>query len=81
MPISTKETEMLHSDEIFKSADEIINYLVGTCNSFDPSEYSDEIVSEVDNHIFCCEECGWWCEMSEMSDDEEHDWTCSDCVD
>ena len=31
---------------------------------------------ELDQHVFCCEVCDWWCELSEML--EERDGVCDD---
>lgn len=33
---------------------------------------------ELDQHVFCCEECGWWCELSEML--EDRDGVCDDHI-
>ena len=39
----------------------------------------------LDNLVFCCGDCGWWCEASEEADPEEtgrpHDTICEDCAD
>ena len=38
---------------------------------------------ELDNLVFCCSDCGWWCEASEEADPDEtgrpHDTICEDC--
>lgn len=31
----------------------------------------------IDNNIFLCETCGWWCEISERSENDEEN--CNDC--
>ena len=71
---------------------EIIEYTRGTCQSLDEvlekfDESFDELTMEdaeiIDENIFCCGNCGWWCETSEMADDWEdhHDEPCcEDCV-
>lgn len=41
-------------------------------------EETKELCEGVDQEVFCCESCGWWCDQSEMSD---KDWTCDDCHD
>jgi hypothetical protein len=38
------------------------------------------IVRLVDDEIFSCDACGWWCEMSEMSDSEQG-MVCDQCND
>ena len=50
--------------------DEIIAYLKGTCltlhevlETFNAIELenSDEFMKRLDDEIFYCDECGWWC--------------------
>lgn len=46
-------------------------------NEDDLNEHDlDYIFSE----IFLCEQCGWWCEIGEMSSCEDED-QCEDCYD
>lgn len=44
-------------------------------------EETTELCMAVDQLIFCCECCGWWCDQSEMADSDltGGDWVCSDC--
>lgn len=37
----------------------------------------DEILEYIDNHIFECECCSWWCELTELT----YDLICNDCKD
>lgn len=70
--------------------DEIIDYLQGTCKSFDEavkliadvdcSNLSIDSLSEIDQHIFLCDECGWWHDTSE-SNDYYGDNLCDSCLD
>lgn len=30
----------------------------------------DAFLEGIEDHIFCCDVCGWWCELSEMVDEE-----------
>lgn len=62
----------------------LIYDLQGTCNELhgflerhDAEDLIDHIpfLEYLDNHIFLCDSCGWWCELSEMSDEG----VCSDC--
>ena len=32
----------------------------------------------IDDEIFCCDRCNWWCGTEEMS---EHGWYCDECAD
>lgn len=64
---------------------EIIEDLKGTCDTLDDAchhygiEWSDltsEELGILDSEIFLCDECGWWCEVSDMSEEEN---VCDDC--
>jgi hypothetical protein len=63
---------------------QLIYDLQGTCNelnSFLERHNAEDLIDHIpfleylDNHIFLCDSCGWWCELSEMSDEG----VCSDC--
>ncbi len=63
---------------------QLIYDLQGTCNelnSFLERHNAEDLIDHIsfleylDNHIFLCDGCGWWCELSEMSDEG----VCSDC--
>lgn len=62
---------------------ELIQSLQGTCTTTDehlPDGMSwDDLTKEdhktIDNEIFLCEECGWWCENDEYHEGE----LCNDC--
>lgn len=60
--------------------------LQGTCkslhealaeNQLEHLEDDAEFLKGLDNEVFCCSQCDWWCELNEMS--EEHDGICTDC--
>lgn len=66
--------------------DEVAHALQGTCKSL--AEVLEEhglghleddraFLEGLDNEVFCCDECSWWCELSEMS--ERHEGVCTDC--
>jgi rubrerythrin len=66
---------------------EFIEYLKGTCKSlfeacadfeFEEEELTTGQLAMIDGEIFCCEQCGWWCENSEMSEDSDEQ-ICEDC--
>lgn len=69
---------------------QLINYLNGSCRSLEDglndlfeltsmSEVTNEqeMCDMVDDAIFCCDQCNWWCPQGTMSD--KVDWTCTDC--
>ena len=68
--------------------EEVIHELLGTCDSpamkgnyvealFDDAEFC----AYLDDQIFRCNECGWWCDISEEAseDNDRDELTCSDC--
>lgn len=68
---------------------ELIDYLQGTTNTLDDGmetlysgmdfeELTEEDHDQIDNQIFECEVCGWWCEISEQHEGEENG-ICDDC--
>lgn len=62
---------------------EIIEDLRGSCNflhaTCTPEEEEDmHVLESIDAELFTCEECGWWCEHSEMNDDIDEQ-VCTDC--
>lgn len=68
-------------------ADRAIAELAGTSRCFhdlgpefeDAHNNSAEFNALIDDAIFCCEQCGWWCEISEQVEDENGEWLCNDC--
>jgi hypothetical protein len=51
-----------------KRIDAIISHLQGTCNTLNSAltekEQTDiELLNAIDDAIFECDTCGWWCEM------------------
>jgi len=69
---------------------QIVDYIMGTCQSIDEvlakfgyEELDYEAALYIDERIFCCSACEWWCEISEMGDDWE-DFTdepaCEECI-
>lgn len=70
-----------------KTAEYIAGELRGTCDSLlnaleryemEGAEDDTDFCFDLDSHVFCCEQCDWWCEQSEMAEDQE-DWICEDC--
>lgn len=72
---------------------EILDYLQGSCKDlndamrdlFELDDYDIENEKElwhyVENWIFLCNSCGWWCEMCEetATGQGEADFGCKDC--
>lgn len=68
----------------------VIDDLQGTCDDLDTvierhfgegqstATLSSDLLAEVDNHIFRCAQCGWWCELCEAVDDDDED-VCLEC--
>ena len=70
--------------KIIDQAEQVIHDLQGTCNSFYPDEYPDEVVDMVDQEIFECTICGWWserCMESEEATEAHGEPVCIDCED
>lgn len=59
--------------------------LNGTCmaiydlgEEFEEAEIDAEFCAVLDQLVFCCEQCGWWFEQSEMAEGGE--WICEACA-
>lgn len=73
-----------------KKIETLIDRLRGTtesmtavCEDLDLDDTDSEVCAAVDQEIFCCTLCGWWCPQDEESSEEAglDEWTCWDCVD
>ena len=71
-----------------KSVAEIAEQLCGTCdslqnilerNDMDGADNNAGFCAELDSLVFCCEDCNWWHEQSEMAADVRGDWICEEC--
>ena len=63
-------------------AQSVADQLIGTCDSGTEllEELSQAELEELDMLAFCCNECGWWWEISEMADMEEgEEEICNEC--
>lgn len=66
---------------------QVIADMQGTCSmlidALPEGMNEDDLTSEdheaIDNEIFLCDECGWWCEISEQADTGEDEQKCEDC--
>ena len=56
---------------------EKIDELNGTCNSINLDDYTAEELEVLDNEIFLCNDCSWWCPIEEVNEDN----VCTDCAD
>jgi hypothetical protein len=68
--------------------DQLIEYLRGTANSLsdglraigledlDETELHEDTLKRIDDEIFVCEQCGWWCGNDEYGKKEGH---CDEC--
>lgn len=43
----------------------------------DVSDFSVELLRELDDRVMCCEGCNWWCDAGDLDEDQ----LCSDCCD
>ncbi len=55
---------------------ELAEELRGTCKSLEDfateEEQNDtEFLKALDEQVFCCEECGWWFEIGDLSEDSK----------
>lgn len=66
----------------------LINDLQGTCNSLDTYieeelDVGDYLCAEdyaaIDEAIFLCTECGWWCPQDENVAEDGEEGVCRDC--
>lgn len=66
---------------------DLISDLQGTCATIDDHlpegmEWDDLTTDDhniIDNEIFLCTECGWWCEISEHTSQDVDEPFCQDC--
>lgn len=66
--------------------DKLIEDLRGTCKSIsdflpegmEEEDLTEEETQHLDQEIFLCAECGWWCEQSQSTDKEGEN-VCNDC--
>lgn len=71
-----------------KLLEKIIHDLQGTCQSLsgclenydlEEDDLSPDDLEEIDNNIFLCEECGWWCGLEELDEGHDQGMRCEDC--
>lgn len=77
-----------YTEENSAKIKQIAETILGTCHSLDTligEEFGEEVtmtdldtrlLQELDDITQECQSCGWWCETSDLNDDQ----TCSDCA-
>lgn len=65
-----------------RTANEIYEQLIGSCSDDLTDEESDDLLlmQQVDELMFRCACCGWWCEIEESSPATADEMTCLDCA-
>lgn len=68
--------------ELDQRVQQVADALVGTAADLKEHATDEEINDQsfcilLDNLIFCCDQCNWWCEIDEMSEDN----ICLECSD
>ena len=53
--------------EDFEDLQELIEALQGTCYSLDTDGLTEDQLGQIDDQIFLCAECGWWCEAGDYN--------------
>lgn len=68
-------------------AHDAAKHLVGTCKTladlgeeFENVENETAFCTTLDSLIFCCDCCGWWCDVDELKNETEQE-LCEDCND
>lgn len=51
----------------FDSIDELIEALQGSCYDLDTEGLTDKELEYIDENIFICVSCGWWCESGDYN--------------
>lgn len=79
---------IITADEHFWN--EVADYVQGSCHSdaeisaaFQMTPDIEDLIGEkmFERDYVVCDQCGWWIEVGEMSDNPEFEQTCTDCED
>lgn len=61
--------------------------LEGTCRTlhelgdeYEGAEDSTAFCARLDELVFCCVGCNWWCSQDECNETEGGEWACDDCT-
>lgn len=65
-------------------ATEVVHRLIGTSATLDSvlsdnEQLDEKLLAEIDDQIFLCEVCSWWCDTSEQEQNENGETVCEDC--
>ncbi|QNH71972.1 hypothetical protein P9VFCI_058 [Rhizobium phage P9VFCI] len=80
---------MVYKREYPVPVNEIAEQLRGTCDSLHNVLYSHDMEDaeddiewchEFDDHVFCCDKCGWWFDNSEEAETGKLIPVCVECV-
>ena len=81
----TDTNNKLYQEALHERADELVQEYLGTSKGH-TTELQEELdktpgLSDlIDQEMFLCAGCGWWCEPSERADDDDlEEDTCTDC--
>lgn len=76
-----------------QKAAEVADYIRGTCKSLENGiedvlgqdevhlELNGEFCGQIDDMVFCCVGCGWWCGNDEMGSESGGGYLCHECDD
>lgn len=60
-----------------QSLEEVVNHVTqGRVESLDAVDV--KTLAEIDEKVFCCEGCGWWCSTDELHNEDDQQ-LCDDC--
>ena len=79
-----KEQKVFDTLSMQEALNEIVQDYLGSCDELADSDHDwlDEngLFGAIDDIMFRCESCGWWCEISEQANQEKYlEQVCSDC--
>lgn len=67
-------------------AEQAAERLLGTCRSlhnlgqeFEAAQHYPAFAERLDDLVFCCSVCDWWCGHDEHHEDEGDQFVCTDC--
>jgi hypothetical protein len=70
---------------------QLTHALQGTCDSLGNTldrlfELDEDALTTadflaIDQEVFCCQTCNWWCEQCEMAERADDEWICQQCTD
>lgn len=76
---------MSDSDMVAR-AQEVADDIAGTCDNLEKHATEEErdnalFLAVLDDNVFCCTVCDWWCRVEEMAEDCGDDFICDECFD